>query len=71
MRNIKNGADSYQYNFFLKDINTAEKIIINPDLWAKTANIAKIDSLFLRSVHLKPSCLTTWTKWPSNTMPAA
>ena len=27
MRSIKNGADSYQYNFFLKDIKTAEKII--------------------------------------------
>ena len=28
MRSIKNGADSYQYNFFLKDIKTAERIII-------------------------------------------
>ena len=27
MRSIKNGADNYQYNFFLKDIKTAEKII--------------------------------------------
>ena len=33
MRSIKNGAESYQYNFFLKDIKkdikTAEKIIHN------------------------------------------
>jgi hypothetical protein len=25
MRSIKNGANSYQYNFFLEDIKTPEK----------------------------------------------
>ena len=37
MRSIKNGAESYQYNFFLEDIKThygepCSKILLDPEL---------------------------------------